>query len=191
MAVNLSKGQKIDLTKRNANLNNVRVELGWELNNSMGSAFDLDCSVYLLGANGKVGNDKDFVFYNNNTSPDGSVIYGGDNKTGEGDGADETVNVELKRISPAVQEIVFTVTIHDFETRRQNFGMLNEAFIRVIDETTNIELVHYDLDEDFSIETSIVIASLHRDGNDWDFKAVGEGMNGGLYEICRKYGVDV
>jgi len=142
MAVNLVKGQKIDLTKRNANLNHIRVELGWELNQSAGSVFDLDCSVYLLALNGKVSNDNDFVFYNNKISPDGSVQHSGDNRTGEGDGADETVKVELKRISPMVNEVVFTVTIHDFETRRQNFGMLNEAFIRVVDEVTNVELVH-------------------------------------------------
>lgn len=182
MAINLEKGQRqsIDAPK-------FTVGLGWDSNNSnTGEAFDLDASVFLVGANGKVISDNHFVYYNNLKSPDESVIHTGDNLTGDGDGDDEKIQVDLSKISADVNEICFVVTIHHADTRRQNFGQVRNSFIRVIDQS-NTELVKYELDEDFSIETAVEFGRIYKRNNEWKFEAVGQGMKGGLQDYLNKY----
>lgn len=182
MAINLEKGQRqsIDAPK-------FTVGLGWDSNNSnTGEAFDLDASVFLVGTNGKVISDNHFVYYNNLKSPDESVIHTGDNLTGDGDGDDEKIQVDLSKISADVNEICFVVTIHHADTRRQNFGQVRNSFIRVIDQS-NTELVKYELDEDFSIETAVEFGRIYKRNNEWKFEAVGQGMKGGLQDYLNKY----
>jgi len=182
MAINLEKGQRqsIDAPK-------FTVGLGWDSNSSStGEAFDLDASVFLVGANGKVISDNHFVYYNNLKSPDDAVIHTGDNLTGDGDGDDEKIQVDLSKISADVNEICFVVTIHHAETRRQNFGQVRNSFIRVIDQS-NTELVKYELDEDFSIETAVEFGRIYKRNNEWKFEAVGQGMKGGLQDYLNKY----
>ena len=178
MAVNLKKGQKVDLTKGNPGLSKIMVGLGWDVNRyDGGHDFDLDASAFLLGANGKVANDSNFVFYSNPADPSGAVRYGGDNRTGAGEGDDET--------------IFFTVTIYDAAERRQNFGQVSNAYVRVVDESTGMELIRYDLEEDFSIETAIVVAEIYRHNGEWKFNAIGSGFQGGLEALCINFGVNV
>jgi tellurium resistance protein TerD len=182
MAINLEKGQRqsIDAPK-------FIVGLGWDSNSSStGESFDLDASVFLVGANGKIPNDNHFVYYNNLKSPDGAVIHTGDNLTGDGDGDDEKIQIDLSNISPDVNEISFVVTIHHADTRRQNFGQVRNSFIRIIDQT-NTELVKYELDEDFSIETAVEFGRIYKRNNEWKFEAVGIGMKGGLQDYLNKY----
>jgi tellurium resistance protein TerD len=182
MAINLEKGQRqsIDAPK-------FTVGLGWDSNSSStGEAFDLDASVFLVGANGKVISDNHFVYYNNLKSPDDAVIHTGDNLTGDGDGDDEKIQVDLSKISADVNEICFVVTIHHADTRRQNFGQVRNSFIRVIDQS-NTELVKYELDEDFSIETAVEFGRIYKRNNEWKFEAVGQGMKGGLQDYLNKY----
>lgn len=182
MAINLEKGQRqsIDAPR-------FIVGLGWDSNNSnTGEAFDLDASVFLVGANGKVISDNHFVYYNNLKSPDEAVIHTGDNLTGDGDGDDEKIQVDLSKISADVNEICFVVTIHHADTRRQNFGQVRNSFIRVIDQS-NTELVKYELDEDFSIETAVEFGRIYKRNNEWKFEAVGQGMKGGLQDYLNKY----
>lgn len=182
MAINLEKGQRqsIDAPK-------FIVGLGWDSNSSStGEAFDLDASVFLVGANGKVISDNHFVYYNNLKSPDDAVIHTGDNLTGDGDGDDEKIQVDLSKISADVNEICFVVTIHHADTRRQNFGQVRNSFIRVIDQSNN-ELVKYELDEDFSIETAVEFGRIYKRNNEWKFEAVGQGMKGGLQDYLNKY----
>ena len=191
MAVNLSKGQKVELTKSNPGLQKLVVGLGWDVNEfDSGSDFDLDASVFMTGSSGKVTSDKDFVFYGNLEHPSKSVKHLGDNLTGAGDGDDEQLQVNLSTIPQTIQKIVFAVTIYDAETRVQNFGQVSNAFIRIVDEITNTEIIRYDLGEDFSIETAIVVGELYRHNGEWKFNAIGSGFYGGLAAICANYGID-
>lgn len=191
MAISLKKGQKIDLTKTNPGLSKILVGLGWDTNKYDGGAdFDLDASVFLVDATGKATSDSDFIFYNNPTHPSGSVQYMGDNRTGAGDGDDEQVSIDLSLVPANIDRIAFTVTIYDYETRKQNFGQVSNAFIRIVDVANNVELMRYDLSEDFSIETALVIAELYRNNGEWKFQAVGSGFQGGLAALCANYGLN-
>ncbi len=190
MAVNLKKGQKVDLTKTNPGLTKLIVGLGWDLNKYDGGFdFDLDVSVFLLSETGKVLSDSDFIFYNNKKHPSDSVIYHGDDLTGEGDGDDEIVTVDLSKVPPNISKISFTVTINEADTRKQNFGMVSNAYIHVLNEDKKEELITYDLDEDFSIETAVIIAELYRNGSEWKFNAIGSGFEGGLAALCNNFGI--
>ncbi|HEY3424790.1 MAG TPA: TerD family protein [Negativicutes bacterium] len=188
MAINLGKGERINLSKEAPSLKKVGVGLGWDTNSTdTGKDFDLDASVFILGANGKVPNDKYFVFYNNLTSPDGSVKHTGDNLTGAGDGDDETILVELSKVDAAVTEMVFVVTIHEAEARKQNFGQVRNAFIRLYDQETGKEVAKYEMDEDFSREVAIEFGRLYKKDGEWRFQAVGQGFNSGLQGFVDKY----
>lgn len=192
MPINLSKGQKVDLTKGNASLKHIMVGLGWDVNAfDSGSDFDLDASAFMCGANGKCPTEKEFVFYGNLEHPSGAVKHQGDNLTGEGDGDDEQIFVDLKAIPESVDKIAFTVTIYEAQERRQNFGQVSNAYIRIVDEDTNQELIRYDLGEDFSIETAIVVGELYRHNGGWKFNAIGSGFQGGLAALCGHYGIQV
>jgi tellurium resistance protein TerD len=182
MAINLQKGQR-----ENLNAQKFTIGLGWDTNaSSTGSAFDLDASVFMLGANGKIVSDEYFVFYNNTKSPDGSVTHTGDNLTGAGDGDDESILVDLSKLNSSVQEICVVVTIHDAQNRKQNFGQVRNSFIRVYDQG-NTELVKYELDEDFSVETAVEFGRIYNKGGQWKFEAIGAGMKGGLEDYLKKY----
>ena len=192
MPINLSKGQKVDLTKGNASLKHSMVGLGWDVNAfDSGADFDLDASAFMCGANGKCPTEKEFVFYGNLEHPSGAVKHQGDNLTGEGDGDDEQIFVDLKAIPESVDKIAFTVTIYEAQERRQNFGQVSNAYIRIVDEDTNQELIRYDLGEDFSIETAIVVGELYRHNGEWKFNAIGSGFQGGLAALCGHYGIQV
>ena len=192
MAVNLTKGQKVSLTKDNPSLRKITVGLGWDVNRYDGGFdFDLDASAFLLGANGRVTCDGDFVFYGNASHSSGSVVYGGDNRTGEGEGDDEQIMVDLSGVPANIDKLAFTVTIYEAPERRQNFGQVSNAYVRIVDDTTGEELVRYDLEEDFSIETAVVVGEIYRRGGEWRFNAVGSGYQGGLEALCRNYGVNV
>ena len=192
MVVSLSKGQKVDLTKTNPGLTKVHIGLGWDTNKyDGGQAFDLDSSVFLLGEDGKVTGPADFVFYNNTTGGNGSVVLSGDNLTGDGCGADEAVVIALNDVPASIQRITFTVTIHDADARGQNFGMVSNAFIRVVNEGSGEEVIRYDLGEDFSIETALVVGELYRHNGEWKFSAIGSGYQGGLAALCNDFGLQV
>ena len=192
MSISLIKGQKVDLTKDNPNLSRILVGLGWDVNKYDGGAdFDLDASAFLLGSNGKVQNDLDFIFYNNLRHSSGAVIHTGDNLTGEGEGDDEVIKVDLSKVPENIYKIAFTVTIYDADLRRQNFGQVSNAYIHIIDQTNNQELLRYDLGEDFSTETALVVGELYRHGSEWKFNATGSGYKGGLHSLCLDFGVDV
>lgn len=192
MPINLQKGQKVSLTKGNPGLSRVVVGVGWDVNQfDTGGAFDLDGAAFLVTENGKVSKGEDFVFYGNLTHPSGSVQHMGDNLTGEGDGDDEQIKVNLSAVPANIAKIVFTVTIYDAETRRQNFGQVSNAFIRIYNEDTGEEMLRYDLGEDFSIETAAVFGELYKNGNEWKFNAIGSGYQGGLAALCASFGVDV
>lgn len=192
MAVNLSKGQKVSLTKGNPGLSKIVVGLGWNTNKYDGGFdFDLDAAAFLLGANGKVTSDADFVFYGNLKHASGAVEHMGDNLTGDGDGDDEQIKVNLSAVPANIEKIGFTVTIYDAETRKQNFGQVSNAYIRIFDETSNTELIRYDLGEDFSVETAVVVGEMYRNNGEWKFNAIGSGFQGGLYALCKNYGVNV
>lgn len=183
MAINLEKGQR-----QNISAPKFTVGLGWDCNSSStGEGFDLDVSIFILGPNGKLINDNYFVYYNNLKSPDGSVTHTGDNTTGAGDGDDEKINVDLSTVNPDVSEICFVVTIHKAAERRQNFGQIRNSFIRIIDNSTNTEILKYELDEDFSIETAVQFGRIYKKNNEWKFEAIGVGMKGGLEEYLAKY----
>jgi len=192
MAVSLKKGQKVDLTKGNPGLSKLLIGLGWDVNKyDGGSAFDLDAAAFLLGAGGKTASDGDFVFYGNLAHTSGSVEHLGDNLTGEGEGDDEQIKVDLSKVPAGVEKIDFTVTIYEAEERKQNFGQVSNAFIRVVDETSGTELIRYDLGEDFSIETAVVVGELYRNNGEWKFNAIGSGFEGGLKALCQNFGVNV
>ena len=191
MAVSLSKGQKVSLTKDNPGLSEILAGLGWDVNQyDSGSDYDLDSAVFLTGDDGKCASESDFVFYGNLKHAGGSVTHMGDNRTGAGDGDDEQVMVALSRVPASVSHIDFTVTIHDAEARRQNFGQVSNAYIRIVDNATGNELIRYDLGEDFSIETAVVVGEIYRHGNEWKFNAIGNGFAGGLAALCANYGID-
>ncbi|MBS4215950.1 TerD family protein [Neobacillus rhizophilus] len=192
MAISLSKGQKVDLTKTNPGLSKVVVGLGWDTNKyDGGNDFDLDSSVFLLGENGKVTTESDFVFYNNPQGAGGAVVHTGDNRTGAGDGDDEQVNINLSAIPANIQRIAFTITIHDAGSRNQNFGQVSNSYARIFNEETGQELIRYDLGEDFSIETAIVVGELYRHNGEWKFSAIGSGYQGGLAALATDFGLQV
>ena len=192
MAITLSKGQKVSLTKGNPGLKHIVVGLGWDTNKYDGGFdFDLDSAAFLLGENGKVNADTDFVFYNNLKHSSGAVEHLGDNLTGEGDGDDEQVKVDLSLVPQNISKIAFTVTIHEAQERRQNFGQVSNSYVRVVDEDTNQELLNYELGEDFSIETAIVVCEIYRHNGEWKFNALGSGFEGGLEALCKNFGVNV
>ncbi|KZZ83177.1 MULTISPECIES: TerD family protein [Bacillaceae] len=192
MAISLAKGQKVDLTKSNPGLTNIIVGLGWDTNKyDGGQDFDLDSSVFLLNADGKCSSEADFVFYNNTKGANGAVEHTGDNRTGEGDGDDEQVKVNLTSVPESIQKIAFTITIHDAETRSQNFGQVSNSYVRILSETNGEELIRYDLGEDFSIETAVVVGELYRHGAEWKFSAIGSGYQGGLSSLVSDYGLNV
>ena len=192
MPVSLKKGQKVSLTKGNPGLSKVVVGLGWDVNQfDTGGDFDLDAAAFLLGDTGRVSKSEDFVFYGNLAHPSGSVTHLGDNLTGEGDGDDEQIKIELSKVPESVTKIAFTVTIYEPEQRRQNFGQVNNAFSGIYNELTGEELLRYDLGEDFSIETAVVFGELYKNNGEWKFNAIGSGYQGGLAALCANYGVDV
>ncbi|MBY0120411.1 TerD family protein [Bacillus sp. S/N-304-OC-R1] len=192
MGIQLAKGQRIDLTKTNPGLTKAIIGLGWDTNKYQGGHdFDLDASAFLVDENNRCQNDLDFVFYNNLQHPSGAVIHTGDNRTGEGEGDDEQLVVDFTKIPSNVHRIGITVTIHDAEIRQQNFGQVSNAFVRLVDDSNNQELLRFDLGEDFSIETAVVVCELYRHGNDWKFNAIGSGFSGGLASLCRNYGLQV
>ena len=181
MAISLQKGQKVDLTKGNPGLTKVMIGLGWDTNKYDGGYdFDLDAAAFLTNESGKVTNDLDFVFYNNLKHQSGAVEHQGDNLTGEGEGDDEQILVDLTKVPQNIAKIAFTVTIHDADVRGQNFGQVSNAFIRVVNDATGVELIRYDLGEEFSIETAVVVGELYRHGQEWKFNAIGSGFQGGL-----------
>lgn len=190
MSISLSKGQKIDLTKTNPGLTKVVVGLGWDTNKyDGGKDFDLDASIFCLNAAGKAASEKDFIFYNNTQNPSGSVVHTGDNLTGAGDGDDEQVKVNLATVPPEVEKIAFCITIHEAAERSQNFGQVTNAFVRIMNEDTGTELIRYDLGEDFSVETAVVVGELYRNNGEWKFNAVGSGYKEGLNGLVKDYGL--
>jgi tellurium resistance protein TerD len=192
LAINLTKGQRIDLTKTNPGLKKVIIGLGWDTNRYHGGHdFDLDACAFLTDENSRVINDLDFVFYNNLSDPSGAVEHTGDNRTGYGDGDDEQIRIDFRKVPSHVQRIAITVTIHEAEARKQNFGQVNNAFARVVDEETGREILRFDLGEDFSVETAVVICELYRHNGEWKFNAVGSGFAGGLAALCRNFGLQV
>ena len=192
MAINLTKGQKVDLTKGNAGLSKIVVGLGWDVNTyDSGAAFDLDAAAFMVGGSGKCPTEKEFIFYGNLEHPSGSVKHMGDNLTGAGEGDDEQIRIDLSLVPANISKIAFTVTIYEAEARRQNFGQVNNAFIRIYNEETGEEMLRYDLGEDFSIETAAVFGELYKNGSEWKFNAIGSGFQGGLAALCANFGVDV
>jgi tellurium resistance protein TerD len=193
VSVILSKGGNVSLTKEagSAGLAAVVVGLGWDVRTTTGVDYDLDASALLCGANGKVLSDNHFVFYNNLTSPDGTVVHTGDNRTGAGEGDDEQINVNLADMAPEVEKIVIPVSIDDAVARGQNFGQVSNAFIRVVNQANNTELARFDLSEDASVETAMIYGELYRHQGDWKFRAVGQGYASGLAGIIKDYGVNV
>ncbi|GGY17128.1 chemical-damaging agent resistance protein C [Massilia dura] len=191
MAISLQKGGNVNLSKEAPGLSQLTIGLGWDVRNTDGAAFDIDSSVFLLKADGKVRSDQDFIFYNNLKSTDGSIVHSGDNRTGEGEGDDESVQVDLARVPADVDKIAVCVTIHDAEARRQNFGQVQKAFVRCVNSANNQEVARYDLSEDSSTETAMVFGELYRNGSDWKFRAVGQGYKGGLAALATSYGVAV
>lgn len=187
--VSLSKGANVSLTKTDPSIKRVLVGLGWDARSTDGQAFDLDASAFLLSASGKVRSPADFIFYNNLASVEGSVKHTGDNRTGEGDGDDESLKINLDLVPADVAKIVFVVTIHDAAARGQNFGQVSGAFIRLVNEDSQKEVARYDLSEDASTETAMLFAELYRHNNEWKFKAIGQGYKGGLASVCAEYGV--
>jgi len=183
MAINLQKGQR-----ENINAPKFTIGLGWDTNtSSTGTGFDLDASVFILGDNKKIISDAHFVFFNNLKSPDEAVIHTGDNQTGDGDGDDEQIKIDLTKINASVKEICIVVTIHEAETRRQNFGQVRNSFIRIVDDSNNTELVKYELEEDFSIETAVEFGRIYNKDGQWKFEAIGMGQKGGLQDFLSKY----
>jgi tellurium resistance protein TerD len=191
MAISLQKGGNVSLTKTDPGLTNALVGLGWDARSTDGAAFDLDTSVFLVGESGKVLSDGHFVFYNQKTSPDGAVVHSGDNTTGVGEGDDEQVSINLPQVDANVQRIVFAVTIHEAESRRQNFGMVRNAFMRVLNKNSGTEIARFDLSEDYSTETAMIFGEVYRNGSEWKFKAVGQGFAGGLKALATDHGVNI
>ncbi|MET7854739.1 TerD family protein [Streptomyces avermitilis] len=191
MGVTLAKGGNVSLSKEAPGLTAVTVGLGWDVRTTTGADYDLDASALLCSDSGRVISDLHFVFYNNLTSPDGSVQHTGDNLTGEGEGDDESINVELAQVPAEVTKIVFPVSIHEAHSRGHSFGQVSNAFIRVVNRANNVELARYDLSEDASTETAMVFGELYRHGGEWKFRAVGQGYASGLAGIASDYGVNV
>ncbi|NEA42407.1 TerD family protein [Streptomyces sp. SID11385] len=191
MGVTLAKGGNVSLSKEAPGLTSITVGLGWDVRTTTGSDYDLDASALLCSAAGKVVSDAHFVFYNNLTSPDGSVRHTGDNLTGEGEGDDESIEIDLSQVPAEVDKIVFPVSIHEAESRGQSFGQVRNAFIRVVNREGGAELARYDLSEDASTETAMVFGEVYRHGTEWKFRAVGQGYASGLAGIASDFGVNV
>ncbi|BES86202.1 tellurium resistance protein TerE [Pectobacterium araliae] len=191
MAVSLVKGGNVSLTKEAPTMNIAMVGLGWDARVTDGQAFDLDASVFMVGEDGKVLSDANFIFFNNKLSPCASVEHQGDNRTGEGDGDDEQVKIHLAKVPAEVKKLVFSVTIYDAEGRKQNFGMVSNSFMRVYNNDTSAEIARFDLSEDASTETAMIFGELYRNGTEWKFKAVGQGFAGGLSALAAQHGVNV
>lgn len=191
MAISLSKGGNISLSKEAPGLTKALIGLGWDVRATDGVEFDLDASAFLLATTGKVRSDADFIFYNQPRSADGSVAHGGDNRTGAGEGDDETIEVDLSRVPADIQKVAVCVTIHEADARRQNFGQVQNAFVRVVDATSGREVARYDLSEDASTETAMIFAEIYRHNNEWKFKAIGQGYRGGLGALAVSFGVQI
>ncbi|PSL14576.1 tellurium resistance protein TerD [Marinobacterium halophilum] len=190
MALSLQKGGNLSLSKTDPSLTKILVGLGWDPRATDGTEFDLDASAFLLNAAGKVRGEADFIFYNQLRSVEGAVEHTGDNRTGEGDGDDEVIKVDLSLVPADIDRIAFTVTIHDAEARKQNFGQVSNSFIRVVNEISGAEIVRYDLAEDASTETAMIFAELYRHNGEWKFRAVGQGYAGGLKALANGYGMN-
>lgn len=193
MGVSLNKGGRVSLSKEAPGLTRIHIGLGWDQRATDGTDFDLDASAFLLNESGKVRSDSDFVFYNNLTTIGGAVAHQGDNLTGTGEGDDEVIKVDLKALeskAPDVAKIAMVVTIHDAEARGQNFGQVNNAFIRIVNEDDKKEIVRFDLTEDYSTETAMIFGEIYRKDSEWRFTAVGQGYAGGLAAVCRGYGIN-
>ncbi len=191
MAISLAKGQNVSLSKTDPSLKNVLVGLGWDARSTDGQDFDLDASIFMAAENGKVPSDSYFIFYNQLRSPCGGVEHTGDNLTGNGDGDDESVLVKLDQVQGNIKSLFITVTIHEAEARRQNFGQVSNAFVRLVNNDTNEEVVRFDLSEDYSTETAMVFGEIYRHNGEWKFRAIGQGYSGGLFALCQQYGVNV
>lgn len=190
MAINLSKGQKVDLTKSNPGLSKITVGLGWDTNKyDGGKDFDLDVSVFLTNAAGKVESEKNFIYFNNKQNENGSVVHTGDNRTGEGEGDDEQIAIDLNAVPANVEKIAFTITIYEANERNQNFGQVSRAYARILNEASSQELIRFDLGEDFSVETGVVVGELYRHSGEWKFNAIGSGYRDGLAGLTRDYGL--
>lgn len=189
MAISLNKGGNLSLSKTDPNLVRILIGLGWDERVTDGAAFDLDASAFLLTVSGKVRGDHDFIFYNQLKSQDDSVEHTGDNRSGLGNGDDETLLVNLSKVAPEVEKIAITVTIHDAQARSQNFGQIANAFIRIVNQDTQVEVVRFDLAEDYSTETAMVFGEVYRHNGEWKFRAVGQGYSGGLAAMCQQYGI--
>ena len=190
MAISLQKGGNVNLSKESPGLTKVIIGLGWDPRATDGAAFDLDGSAFMAKADGKVRGDTDFIFYNNLKSSDGSLVHAGDNTSGQGDGDDEKLTVDLAAVPAEIDKISFCVTIHDAEARKQNFGMVGKAYIRCLNAAGEAELARYDLSEDSSTETAMIFGELYRAGAEWKFKAIGQGFKGGLGPLARSFGVN-
>lgn len=191
MAITLQKGGNLSLSKEAPGLKRVLIGLGWDARATDGQDFDLDASAFLLSSNERVRSDADFIFYNQLTSQCGSVKHLGDNRTGSGDGDDEAIEITLDTVPSDIQKVSFTVTIYDAPERRQNFGMVKNAYIRVVNAETNQEIGRYDLSEDASIETAMIFGEIYRHNTEWKFRAVGQGYQGGLRALALNYGVNL
>jgi tellurium resistance protein TerD len=191
MAVQLSKGGNVNLMKEEPGLEDIVIGLGWDPRETAGAEFDADASLFMLGTSGKVPDDKHFIFYNEKVSPCGSVVHQGDNRTGAGEGDDEQIVVALKKVPATIEKLAVTVTIYDAEARKQNFGQIRNAFVRIVNKKTDREIARFDLSEDMSIETAMIFAEIYRYNGEWKFKAVSQGYAGGLAALCRNYGVQV
>ncbi|MGQ9659658.1 MAG: TerD family protein [Thermochromatium sp.] len=191
MAISLSKGGNVNLSKEAPNLENVLIGLGWDARATDGQDFDLDASLFMVKDDGKVPNDAYFIFYNQRRSPEGAVEHTGDNRTGAGEGDDESILVTLSKVPPEIQRLVIAVTIHEADVRRQNFGQVSNAFVRIVNRDTNQEIVRFDLSEDYSTETAMIFGEIYRYSGDWKFRAVGQGYSGGLRALALQHGVNV
>ena len=191
MALSLQKGGNLSLSKAAPNLTNILIGLGWDVRTTDGAAFDLDASLFMVGETGKVRSDADFIFYNQAKSACGSVEHTGDNRTGAGDGDDESIKVNLANVPANVSRLVVTVTIHDAQARQQSFGQVGGAFMRVINSADNSEIARFDLSEDYSTETAMIFGEIYRHNGEWKFKAIGQGYSGGLAAMCQQYGVNI
>ena len=191
MAISLQKGGNISLSKEAPTMKKLTIGLGWDVRATDGAPFDLDGSAYLLGANGKVRSGADFIFYNQKASADGSVQHQGDNRTGEGTGDDEVIVVELDKVPADVEKIAVAVTIHEGESRKQNFGQVSKAFIRCVNADNGSEVARYDLSEDASVETAMIFGEIYRNNGEWKFKAIGQGFAGGLAALAGHFGVSL
>ncbi|HLD66748.1 MAG TPA: TerD family protein [Pseudomonas sp.] len=191
MAITLQKGGNLSLSKTDPTLKRILIGLGWDERATDGAEFDLDASAFMLTPQGKVRSDADFIYYNQLRSPEGAVEHTGDNRSGKGEGDDEVIKIDLSKIPAGVEKVAFTVTIHDAVARKQNFGQITNAFIRVVNEESNVEIVRYDLAEDYSTETAMVFGELYSHNGEWKFRAVGQGYAGGLAAMCNQYGIVV